>query len=143
MTAGYSDTPLADKLGLKRGMRCWFHNMPESVREVVDPKAAQVEEQPTASDGLQCAHLFVTEREKLERELAALQPLMAPNGFIWVSWPKKAARVETDVTEDVIREIALPRGLVDIKVCAVDETWSGLKLVIRKENRAAAAPDNL
>jgi hypothetical protein len=143
MTAGYSDTPLADKLGLKRGMRCWFHNMPESVRKTIDPGAAQVEEQPTASDGLQYAHLFVTEREKLERELAALQPLMAPNGFIWVSWPKKAAKVETDLTEDVIREIALPRGLVDTKVCAVDETWSGLKLMIRKENRSAIAQDNL
>ena len=139
MTAGYSGTPLADKLGLKRGMRCWFHNMPESVRAAIDPAAAQVEEQPTASDGLQYAHLFVTAREKLERALHALRPLMAPNGAIWVSWPKKAARTGTDVTEDVIREIALPTGLVDIKVCAIDETWSGLKLVIRKENRPGAA----
>lgn len=139
MTAGYSGTPLADKLGLKRGMRCWFHNMPESVRDAIAPAAAQVEEQPTASDGLQYAHLFVTAREKLERELNALQPLMAPNGAIWVSWPKKAARADTDLTEDVIREIALPTGLVDIKVCAIDETWSGLKLVIRKENRSGTA----
>ena len=135
MTAGYSDTPLADKLGLKRGMRCWFHNMPDSVRDTIGPERAEVEEQPTASDGLQYAHLFVTEREKLARELAALQPLLAPNGFIWVSWPKKAAKRDTDITEDVIREVALPTGLVDIKVCAVDEIWSGLKLVIRKENR--------
>ncbi|AQR75433.1 DUF3052 family protein [Sphingomonas sp. LM7] len=134
MTAGYSDTPLADKLGLKRGMRCWFHNMPDSVRAEIDPEGAEVEEQPTASDGLQCVHLFVTERARLERELAAVQPLLIPNGFIWVSWPKKAAKVETDVTEDVIREVAFPRGLVDIKVCAVDATWSGLKLVIRKDN---------
>ena len=135
MNAGYSGTPLADKLGLKRGMRCWFHNMPDSVRATIDPDAAEVEEQPTASDGLQCAHLFVTERHRLERELAALRPLMAQNGFIWVSWPKKAAKFETDVTEDVIRDVALPTGLVDIKVCAVDETWSGLKLVIRKGDR--------
>jgi hypothetical protein len=135
MTAGYSGTPLADKLGLKRGMRCWFHNMPESVRAVIDPEGAEVEEQPTASDGLQYAHLFVTERQKLERELRALQPLMASNGCIWVSWPKKAAKVDTDVTEDVIREVALPSGLVDIKVCAVDHIWSALKLVIRKEKR--------
>jgi hypothetical protein len=138
MTAGYSGTPLADKLGLKRGMRCWFHRMPESVRSAIDPERAEVEEQPSASDGLQCAHLFVTERAKLERELAALQPLMASNGFIWVSWPKKAAKVDTDVTEDVVREVALPRGLVDIKVCAVDDVWSGLKLVIRKAARPAA-----
>src|SRR4051812_23276291 len=135
MTAGYSATPLADKLGLKRGMRCWFHNMPESVRDEIDPESAEIEEQPTASDGLQYAHLFVTERAHLERELAAVQPLMAQNGFVWVSWPKQAAKAETDLTEDVIREVALPRGLVDIKVCAVDETWSGLKLVIRKELR--------
>ncbi|MDV3457582.1 hypothetical protein RZN05_11355 [Sphingomonas sp. HF-S4] len=135
MTAGYSDTPLAAKLGLKRGMRCWFHNMPESVRAQIDPEGAGIEEQPTASDGLQCVHLFVTERARLKRELAALQPLMAPNGFLWVSWPKKAAKLDTDITEDVIREVALPRGLVDIKVCAVDMTWSALKLMIRKENR--------
>ncbi|WP_404333948.1 hypothetical protein AB2M62_11790 [Sphingomonas sp. MMS12-HWE2-04] len=135
MTSGYSGTPLAQKLGLKPGIRCWFHNMPDSVRAEIDPDALAIEEQLSASDGLQCAHLFVTERDRLERELAAIQPLMQSNGFIWVSWPKKAAKVQTDVTEDVVREIALPRGLVDIKVCAVDATWSGLKLVIRKANR--------
>ncbi len=133
MTAGYSDTSLVDKLGLKRGMRVWFHNMPDSVRrEIAD---ADVEEQPAASDGLQGAHLFVTERSHLERELAALRPLLATHGFIWVSWPKKTSGVPTDVTEDVVRDVALPTGLVDCKVCAVDEIWSGLKLVIRKENR--------
>jgi len=140
MTAGYSDTPLAQKLGLKRGMRCWFHNMPESVRAEIDPEGAEIEEQPTASDGLQCVHLFVTERARLERELAAVQPLLMSNGFIWVSWPKKAAKVDTDVTEDVIREIALPAGLVDVKVCAVDATWSALKLMIPKDKRTP--PEN-
>ncbi|MET0307972.1 MAG: hypothetical protein ABW023_04630 [Sphingomonas sp.] len=133
MTTGYSGTPLADKLGLKRGMRVWFHNMPDSVRAAL--AGVEVEEQPAASDGLQGAHLFVTERRHLERELAALRPLLATNGFIWVSWPKRAARVETDITENVVRDVALPTGLVDIKVCAVDEIWSGLKLMIRKENR--------
>src|SRR4051812_20847262 len=102
MTAGYSGTPLADKLGLKRGMRCWFHNMPDGVRATIDPQGAEIEEQTAASDGLQCAHLFVTERAKLERELAALRPVMAQNGFIWISWPKQAAKVETDITEDVV-----------------------------------------
>ena len=135
MTAGYSGTPLAQKLGLKPGIRCWFHNMPDSVRAEIDPRALQVEEQTAASDGLQCAHLFVTERAALERELAALEPLMDRNGFIWVSWPKRAAKQPTDVTEDAVREAALPLGLVDIKVCAIDEIWSGLKLVIRKANR--------
>jgi hypothetical protein len=140
MTAGYSETPLAEKLGLKRGMRCWFHNMPESVRAEIDPEGAGIEEQPTASDGLQCVHLFVTERARLERELAAVQPLLIPNGFIWVSWPKKTAPVDTEVTEDVIREVALPAGLVDVKVCAVDTTWSALKLMIPKDKRAP--PEN-
>lgn len=135
MTTGYSGTPLAQKLGLKRGVRAWFCNMPASVRAEIDPVAIGIEEYEAAASGLQAAHIFVTERAKLERELDALLELIDRNGFIWVSWPKKAARVETDVTEDVIREIALPKGLIDIKVCAVDETWSGLKLVIRKENR--------
>lgn len=135
MTEGYSGTPLAQKLGLKRGMRSWFCGMPDSVRAEIDPVAIGIEEYEAAAPGLQAAHLFVTERAKLERELEALLALIDRNGFIWVSWPKKAARMETDVTEDVIREIALPKGLVDIKVCAVDAVWSGLKLVIRKENR--------
>ena len=86
---------------------------------------------------LDAAHIFVTRRADLEAHIARLRPALAPAGFIWVSWPKKAARVPTDITEDVIRDIALPTGLVDVKVCAVDETWSGLKLVIRKELRAS------
>jgi hypothetical protein len=133
MTAGYSGTPLVEKLGFKRGMRVWFHNMPDSVRAEI--ARAEFDEQPAASDGLQGAHLFVTERRHLERELAALRPLLATNGFIWVSWPKKAAGAQTDITENVVRDVALPTGLVDVKVCAVDEIWSGLKLMIRKENR--------
>jgi len=135
MTAGYSGTPLAQKLGLAAGMRVWFHNMPDSVRDEIDPEALNVDEQCSASDGLQGVHIFVTERADLERQVAALRTLIAPNGFIWVSWPKKASKVPTDITEDTIREVALPTGLVDVKVCAVDEIWSGLKLVIRKEHR--------
>ncbi|MDG2534869.1 hypothetical protein P6144_14510 [Sphingomonas sp. HITSZ_GF] len=135
MTEGYSGTPLAQKLGLKRGMRSWFCGMPDSVRDEIDPEALGIEEYEAACTGLQAAHVFVTERAKLERELDALLALIERNGFMWVSWPKKAAKVETDITEDVIREVALPKGLIDIKVCAVDAIWSGLKLVIRKENR--------
>ncbi|MEZ0242710.1 MAG: hypothetical protein ACAH11_05005 [Sphingomonas sp.] len=131
--AGYSGTPLAKKLGLAPGMRAWFQNMPDSVRAEIE--GAGVDEQAAASAGLQCAHIFVTERADLERETAALRHLIAPNGFIWVSWPKKASKVPTDITEDVIRDVVLPIGLVDIKVCAVDAVWSGLKLVIRKELR--------
>ncbi|WP_448661750.1 hypothetical protein ACG3SL_13860 [Sphingomonas sp. CJ20] len=132
---GYSETPLASKLGLKPGIRCWFHNMPDSVRAAIEPETLSIDEQSSASDGLQCAHLFLTERDRLERELTALRPLMAQNGFIWISWPKKAAKVATDITEDVVREVALPMGLVDIKVCAVDDVWSALKLVVRKALR--------
>lgn len=135
MTTGYSGTPLAQKLGLKRGMRSWFCGMPDSVRAEIDPDGLGIEEYEAAASGLQAAHIFVTERAKLEREITALLALIDRNGFIWVSWPKKAAKVETDITEDVIREVALPKGLVDTKVCAVDSVWSGLKLMIRKENR--------
>ena len=135
MPAGYSGTPLAKKLGLVPGIRVWFHCMPDSVRAEIDAEGLNVEEQAAASAGLQCAHIFVTERAELERHVTALRQLIEPAGFVWVSWPKKASKVPTDITEDVIREVALPIGWVDIKVCAVDETWSGLKLVIRKELR--------
>ena len=135
MTTGYSEKPLAEKLGWTRGMRVWFHHMPDSVRAEIDPEEIGLEEQPTVSDGLQGAHLFCTDRATMDHHLRALRPLLASNAFVWISWPKKAAKVETDITEDVIREVALPTGLVDVKVCAVDEVWSGLKLMIRKELR--------
>jgi hypothetical protein len=107
--------------------------MPASVREEIGDVG--FDEQAAASAGLQCAHIFVTTRAELERKTAALRQLIEPAGFIWVSWPKKASKVPTDITEDVIREVVLPIGLVDVKVCAVDGTWSGLKLVIREELR--------
>jgi len=135
MTAGYSGTPLAEKIGLRRGMRCWFHNMPEGVRRAIDPERLGLEEQQAATEGLQCAWLFVTERGKLERELGALRQLIAPNGFIWVSWPK-AAKHPTEIAEDRVRDVALPLGLVDTKSCAIDEIWSGLRLGIRREHRS-------
>ncbi len=135
MPTGYSGTPLAKKLGLVPGLRAWFHDMPASIRDEIDPEGVGVDEQAAASAGLQCAHIFVTERAELQRQTAALRHLIEPAGFIWVSWPKKTSKVPTDITEDVIREVALPTGLVDVKVCAVDDIWSGLKLVIRKELR--------
>lgn len=135
MTAGYSSTPLADKLGFKPGMRVFLADMPMSVREEARIDHIGLELLAAPSTGIDAAHVFVTTRERLACELNALRQLIAPSGFIWVSWPKKAAGVETDITEDVIRELALPLGLVDVKVCAVDETWSGLKLMVRKELR--------
>lgn len=133
MPTGYSGTPLAKKLGLVPGIRAWFCGMPDSVR--VEIGNVGFDEQLAASAGLQCAHIFVQQRADLERQTAALRQLIEPAGFIWVSWPKKASKVPTDITEHTIREVILPMGLVDVKVCAVDETWSGLKLVIRKELR--------
>ncbi|NML06381.1 DUF3052 family protein [Sphingomonas sp. G-3-2-10] len=135
MPTGYSGTPLAKKLGFTAGQRVWFHDMPHSVRAEIDPPALGVEELSVASEGTQGAHIFVTERAVLETQLAALRELLEPSGFIWVSWPKKASKVPTDITEDTIRDVALPTGLVDVKVCAIDEIWSGLKLVIRKSQR--------
>jgi hypothetical protein len=135
MTAGYSGTPLATKLGLKAGMRAWFDAMPPSVRAESDPLAVGLIEEHEAVAGLDAAHVFVTERAALERLLGGLRSLIRPAGQIWVSWPKKASKVPTDITEDVIRAVALPIGLVDVKACAVDATWSGLKLVIRKALR--------
>jgi hypothetical protein len=135
MTAGYSGTPLAKKLSLKDGLRTWWDGMPESVRTEIEKSGIALDQLAAPEAPVQAAHLFVTRRAELEDMVRRLLPLLAPDGFVWISWPKKAAKVETDVNEDVIREIVLPLGLVDIKVCAVDETWSGLKLVIRKALR--------
>ncbi len=135
MTAGYSSTPLAKKLSLKDGLRTWWDKMPESVREEIAAEGPALNLLAAPEAPIDAAHIFVTERAKMANKLDTLLPLLPPAGFIWVSWPKKASGVATDITEDTIREVALPMGLVDIKVCAVDEIWSGLKLVIRKENR--------
>jgi hypothetical protein len=135
VTAGYSGTPLAKKLSLKDGMRVWWCGIPGSVREEIAAEGLQLQLLDTAESPIDAAHVFVTERADLEAKLKRLLPLLDPSGLIWVSWPKKASKVPTDITEDVIRDICLPMGLVDVKVCAVDAIWSGLKLVIRKDLR--------
>lgn len=135
MSAGYSGTPLARKLSLRDGQRVWFDGMPEAVQDEIDEYALELVFVADPAEGIDAAHVFVTEHAELERQLAALRHQIAPDGQVWVSWPKKASKVPTDVTEDTIREVALPLGFVDTKVCAIDETWSGLKLVIRKELR--------
>lgn len=135
MPSGYSGTPLAKKLSLKDGMRVWFLDMPDSVRAEIEDYDLTLSEEKIPTPGLHAAHIFVTDREDMERHLTTLREMIDPAGQVWVSWPKKASRVETDITEDSIREIALPMGFVDIKVCAVDAIWSGLKLVIRKALR--------
>jgi len=136
MTTGYSGTPLARKLSLKHGMRVWWYEMPTGIRAEIETEDLDLQHLVWPEAPVDAAHVFVSRRADLEDHVARLRPVLAPGGFLWVSWPKKAARVPTDITEDVIREVALPTGLVDVKVCAVDETWSGLKLMIRKELRA-------
>ena len=139
--AGYSGTPLAQKLGLKDGQRVLFIDLPDDLaelaasRQFTESRQITAEQFGTAAPGYDFVHLFTTARSVLEALALPLMNLIARDGMIWVSWPKKAARVATDITEDVIRAVVLPLGLVDVKVCAVDQTWSGLKLVIRKELR--------
>lgn len=129
---GYSGTPLGKKLGLKDGMKVLYVDMPASVEaEIAQYGAAVIQN----AGPLEFVHIFQTDRAILEQRLTEFRKTIAQNGMIWASWPKKAAKVPTDITEDVIREVALPMGLVDIKVCAVDKIWSGLKLVIRKKLR--------
>ena len=135
MSAGYSGTPLANKLGVKDGQRTWHLAMPESVMEEILSGGVMPDIARSPSAGLEMAHVFVTERAVLARELKRLRSILAADGVVWVSWPKKAAKVQTNVTEDVVRAEALPLGFVDVKVCAVDAVWSGLKLVIRKSER--------
>jgi hypothetical protein len=133
--AGYSGTPLAKKLGIKPGMTVYLHQAPSQYLQLLTDLPDDVRfvsKLPKSAAGM---HLFVTDAQALATSLQRCLPRLDKDGMIWVSWPKKASKVKTDVTEDVIRKIALPMGLVDIRVCAVDETWSGLKLVIRKENR--------
>ena len=135
MITGYSGTPLARKLGLKPGMRAWFLGMPDNVRAEIERDTPTFELLETPDPPVDLAHIFVTSCAALDCELRMLLPLIARDGTIWVSWPKKASKVPTDITEDVIRALALPLHLVDVKVCAVDNIWSGLKLVIRAEHR--------
>lgn len=132
MSAGYSGTPLARKLSLKDGMRVWRDGMPESVADEIAGEGFALDLLASPEAPVDAAHIFVTKRSKLEAELHRLMPLLAKSGFIWVSWPKKASKVPTDITENTIREICLPMGLVDVKVCAIDAIWSGLKLMRRK-----------
>lgn len=135
MPSGYSGTPLAQKLGVKTGQRTWRSKMPASVADEIEQAGIAPALIGTPKAGLEMAHIFVTRRSELAAHLGRLRNLLAPDGILWVSWPKKAAKIQTDITEDVVRAEALPLGFVDIKVCAVDAVWSGLKLVIRKSER--------
>lgn len=134
-TPGYSGTPLAKKLGIAEGSRVLPIAAPDDYVDLLAPLPGDVHFEKRIGPEVDIAHIFVDRRGELHRHLAALRGKLRPDAAIWVSWPKKAAKVPTDITEDTIREVALPLGFVDIKVCAVSGVWSGLKLVLRKELR--------
>jgi hypothetical protein len=135
MPAGYSGTPLAKKLGYKPGFRVFLDDAPDDYRGLLEPLPDDVEFLAKPAADLDLVHVFTASAKELAAKLKQYVKKIKPNGTIWVSWPKKASKVPTDITEDVIREIALKTVLVDVKVCAVDEVWSGLKLVIRVAER--------
>ncbi len=133
--AGYSGTPLSKKLGIKAGTRLKVRGAPAQYEDLLAPLPEGAIVSSRLRSPFDILHVFTKSRRKLQTELERGIREIRQDGALWVSWPKKASGVETDVTEDVVREVALPMGLVDVKVCAVDETWSGLKLVIRKALR--------
>ena len=138
--AGYSATPLAKKLGIKDSSKLFLSNAPKNYLQLLAPIPVGVKVVPGITPDTDIVHLFATKKSGLRGQLIVARRKIKPDAAIWVSWPKKAAKMPTDITEDTIRELALPLDLVDIKVCAVDETWSGLKLVIRKEHRKPLPP---
>ncbi len=133
--AGYSGTPLPQKLGIKPGTIVVVIDAPDNYRKLLGQIPSGVNFATRPVGNTKFIHLFVKERRALQTQLQTLRQKIAEDAAVWVSWPKKSSGVPTDVTEDVIRAVALPLGFVDIKVCAVDDTWSGLKLMIRRENR--------
>ena len=135
MTAGYSNRSLADKLGIKPGTRIIALGAPPNYAKLLGPlpEGGSISTRIARPAGF--VHQFVTQRSELERAFPSIDAALVDAGTVWISWPKKASGVATDLTENVIREVGLPLGLVDVKVCAVDEVWSGLKFVRRKEKR--------
>lgn len=133
--AGYSGTPLARKLGIVGGSSVATRHAPKGYKPLLEPVPPGVRFSTSITKSTDLVHVFTAQRSVLETELVALRAAIRPDAVVWISWPKKASKVPTDITEDTVREICLPLGFVDVKVCAVDETWSGLKLVIRKDLR--------
>lgn len=133
--AGYSGTPLAKKLGIKEGCRLLAVGAPAAYRGLLQPLPPSVRWAARAGASVDIVHLFTARRSELSTALASYRRTLGSHAVVWVSWPKQKAKLPTDITEDTVRELALPLGFVDVKVCAVDEVWSGLKLVIRKELR--------
>ena len=135
MPAGYSGTPTAKKLTLKEGMRVWFDGMPDAIREEILDAGIALTEVSAPCDGLEAAHVFVTTKADLDVRLRTLRDLIAKDGQVWVSWPKKTSGLATEVDQATVRAAGHAAGFIDTKKCAVDETWSGLKFVIPKADR--------
>jgi hypothetical protein len=135
-SSGYSGTPLWKKLGYKTGMVAYVDGVPKNYTLLLSlPAEVQVRWLPRPASGMNFVHLFATDASGLMATLISCREKIAPDAVVWISWPKKTSGVASDLTDDLIRRMVLPTGLVDIKVCAVDETWSGLKFMIRKELR--------
>lgn len=135
MAGGYSGTPLAGKLGYQAGLRAHLISAPAELAQWLAPLPDGVRFVPRLDEAIDLVHLFATERRVLRAQLPRLRRRLRADAVLWVSWPKKAAGQPTDISEDAIRTLALPLGWVDVKVCAVSEVWSGLKLVVRKDLR--------
>jgi len=135
--AGYSGTPLATKLGIKPGIQICVIDAPDGYLKLIEPLPEGTRVVSRLSGNTDMVHIFSSRKVELSKVLRTCRPKLNSTGIVWVSWPKKSAKVPSDITEDTIRELALPLGFVDIKVCAIDAIWSGLKLVIRKELRSS------
>ena len=137
--AGYSGTPLPQKLGIKPCLAVVTINSPTNYRRLLGTIPEGVTFSDRSRPDSSFVHVFIQKRSELEQRLSAIRRKIADTGTVWVSWPKRSSGVPTDVTEDVVRAVALPLGFVDVKVCAIDETWSGLKLMVRRSNRKLPA----
>ena len=139
--AGYSGTPLPQKLGIKPGLAVVIINAPTNYRRLLGTIPEDVTFSGRLKPDSSFVHIFIKKRSELANRLSVLREKIADTGTVWVSWPKRSSGVSTDATEDVVRAVALPLGFVDVKVCAIDETWSGLKLMVRRTNRKVRARD--
>jgi hypothetical protein len=133
--AGYSGTPLGKKLGLKPESSVFITGMPPSVKKDLKRDLATVHLLKNGASNIDLIHAFVHSTSELKKEIAGWKKSLSKNGSLWISWPKKTSRISSDINGDIVREIGLKVGLVDVKVCAVDEDWSGLKFMFRKEDR--------
>src|SRR5688572_6784366 len=133
--AGYSGTPLVKKLGIKPGSIAYFYQTPPDYFDRINPLPPEISVKPKLAGLIDFIHMFVKDKKSFTKVFVLCQKHLEKNGMLWVSWPKRSSKIPTDLDENVIRDFGLEQGLVDVKVCAVDEIWSGLKFVIRLKDR--------